>query len=119
MTPAHLVGVRACVCGEEGGGGRVLEGGDFAHVQATSCQGAAGETCSVRLHSHEREPERVVLAFACGVRGGHHAIDRLYARKAQKLEECGVQATSRATALRGGCKVDGKLGVPLEGDALA
>lgn len=116
---AHLVGVCACVCGEEGGRrGRVFEGGDFAHVPGDVVPSAAGET-RVRLHSHEREPERVVQAFACGVRGGHHAIDRLYARKAQKLEERCVQTTSRATALRGGCKVDGKLGVPLEGDAFA
>ena len=116
---AHLVGVCACVCGEGGGRrGRVFEGGDFAHVPGDVVPSAAGET-RVRLHSHEREPERAVQAFACGVRGGHHAIDRLYARKAQKLEECGVQTTSRATALRGGCKVDGKLGVPLEGDAFA
>lgn len=116
---AHLVGVCACVCGEEGGRrGRVFEGGDFAHVPGDVVPSAAGET-RVRLHSHEREPERAVQALACGVRGGHHAIDRLYARKAQKLEECGVQTTSRATALCGGCEVDGKLGVPLEGDALA
>lgn len=116
---AYLVGVCACVCGEEGGRrGRVFEGGDFAHVPGDVVPSAAGET-RVRLHSHEREPERAVQALACGVRGGHHAVDRLYARKAQKLEECGVQATSRATALRGGCKVDGKLGVPLEGDAFA
>lgn len=116
---AHLVGVCACVCGEgRGRRGRVFEGGDFAHVPGDVVPSAAGETC-VRLHSHERKAERAVQALACGVGGGHHAVDRLYARKAQKLEERGVQATSRATALRGGCKVDGKLGVPLEGDAFA
>ena len=79
---------------------------------------AAGET-RVRLHSHEREPERAVQALACGIGRGHHAVDRLYAHKAQKLDERGVQAASRALALRGGRKVDGKLGVPLEGDAFA
>ena len=101
-----------------GGAGASSKGGDFAHVPGDVVPSAAGETC-VRLYSHERKAERAVQALACGVGGGHHAVDRLYARKAQKLEECGVQATSRATALRGGCKVDGKLGVPSEGDAFA
>ena len=79
---------------------------------------AAGET-RVRLHSHKREPERAVQALARGIGGGHHAVDHLYARKTQKLDERGVQAASCALALRGGRKVDGKLGVPLEGDAFA
>ena len=116
---AHLVGVCACVCREGGGRrGRVFEAGDFAHVPGDVVPSAAGETC-VWLHSHERKAERAVQALACGVRGGHHAVDRLYAHKAQKLDERGVQAASRALALRGGRKVDGKLGVPLEGDAFA
>ena len=87
---AHLVGVRACVQGKGNGRrGRVFEGGDFAHVPGDVVPSAAGET-RVRLCSHEREPERAVQALACGVGGGHHAVDRLYAHKAQKLDERGV-----------------------------
>ena len=79
---AHLVGVCACVCGEgRGRRGRVFEGGDFAHVPGDVVPSAAGET-RVRLHSHERKAERAVQTLARSIGGGHHAIDRLYPRKA-------------------------------------
>lgn len=101
-----------------GGAGASSKGAISRTYQATSCQAPqVNPACGCTPMS--ANPNALMGVLACGVGGGHHAVDRLYARKAQKLEECGVQATSRATALRGGCKVDGKLGVPLEGDALA